>query len=99
MDKILRERSDDVIDVNRAVGKMEAAKRAERHEEKKAEFAARLADGTDEQRGRKGRRGTPATAGRGKRKGGAPAAGGGKRGGRAGSRGGRGGKGSGKGRR
>ncbi len=96
MDKILRERSDDVIDITRAVGKMEATKRAERHDQKKAEFAARLADGADEQRGRKARRGAPSVGGKGRRKGGAAAAAGSKRGGRAG---GRGGKSSGRGKR
>jgi len=90
VDKILRERSDDIVDVNRAVGKMEATKRAERHEQKKAEYAARLADGGgSEQRGRKGRKGSQGRGG-GKassRKGGAPAAAGSKRGGGGGGRG------------
>ena len=101
VDKILRERSDDIVDVNRAVGKMEATKRAERHEQKKAEYAARLADGGgSEQRGRKGRKGSQGRGG-GKgsssRKGGAPAAAGGSK--RGGSGGGRGRKSPGRGKR
>ena len=54
VDKIMRERSDDIVDVGRAMGKLEAAAREERHQQKRREHMA-TGDEDASGRGQRGR--------------------------------------------